>query len=219
MNPGGNDVLYQDYSYEGHYNRWTKLFDFSNPMGGWLPGLTGEAVDAREKLRDKVASEVCSVLLSRLYFGFESAGLGFARLDLPWESIEQRAARVCGADAGLFGRICDATVRVMGELYRYHQEPAEYPLDSWPDWNSARAKLRNFVKAVAAANSLNEADLLRSVREAICADGGHHDFILDPRHLLVRGGTSGESRMGLRRVPSGAPAYCRRLYQLPGAAG
>ncbi len=185
INPGGNDVLYQDYSYEGHYHRWTKLFDFSDPVGGWLPGLTGEAVDAREKLRDKVASEICSVLFSRLYFGFESAGLGFPRLDVPRASIEQHAAE-CGADADLFSRVCDATVRVVGELYRYHQEPAEYPLDSWPDWNSARAKLRNFVKAAAVANSLNETDLLRSVWEAMCVDGQHHDLILDPRHLLIK---------------------------------
>ncbi len=185
VNPGGNDVLYQDYSYEGHYNRWTRLFDFSDPLGGWFPGLTGEAVDAREKLRDKVASEICSVLFSRLYFGFESAGLGFPRLGIPWVTIEQHASE-CGAEAELFSRICDATVRVLGELYRYHQEPAEYPLDSWPDWNSARAKLRNFVKAAAVANSLNETDLLRSVREAICGDGQHYDFILDPRHLIIK---------------------------------
>lgn len=185
VNPGGNDVLYQDYSYEGHYNRWTKLFDFSTPSGGWHPGLTGEAVSAREKLRDKVASEICSVLFSRLYFGFESAGLGFCRLGVPRAAIEQRAVE-CGADVDLFSRICDATIRVMGELYRYHQEPAEYPLDSWPDWSTARAKLRNFVKAAAAANSLNEMDLLGSVWGAICVDGQHHDLILDPRHLLIR---------------------------------
>jgi Lhr-like helicase len=185
VNPGGNDVLYQDYSYEGQYHRWTKLFDFSTPSAGWQAGLTGEAADARERLRSKVASEICSVLFSRLYFGFESAGLGYPVLDVAASTLEARA-RECGADAEHFLRICNATIRVMGELYRYHQEPEEYPLDSWPDWASARAKLRNFVKAAAAVNSLNETDLLRSVRQAICLDGEHFDFILDPRHLLIR---------------------------------
>jgi DEAD/DEAH box helicase domain-containing protein len=185
VNPGGNDVEYQDYSYEGQYHRWTKLFDFSESPGGWLPGLTGEAAAAREKLRDKVASEICSVLFSRLYFGFESAGLGFPRLGISQELLAQRAAE-CGADLGIFARICDATVRVMGELFRYHQEPAEYPLDSWPDWTSARAKLRNLVKTAAAVNGLNETTLLRSTRQAICVDAQHSDFILDPRHLLIK---------------------------------
>src|SRR5260370_41800030 len=97
VKPGGNGVEYQDYSYEGQYHRWTKLFDFSEYSGGWLPGLTGEAAAAREKLRDKVASEICSVLFSRLYFGFESAGLGFPRLGLSQGILSPRAAE-CGAD-------------------------------------------------------------------------------------------------------------------------
>ena len=37
----------------------------------------------------------------------------------------------------------------MGDLYRYHQEPQEYPLDTWPDWTSARAHLRNYLKQCA----------------------------------------------------------------------
>jgi len=185
VNPGGNDVLYQDYRYDGEYQRWTKLFDFSDSRAGWLPGLSGEAATARERLRTKVESEVCSVLFSRLYFGFESAGLGFPRLGISQSTLEQRAGQ-CGAEPGLFARICDATVRVLGDLYRYRQEPQEYPLDSWPSWDDARAKLRNFVKAAAAVNSLNETTLLGAVHEAVCIDAQHHDFILNPRHLLIR---------------------------------
>ncbi len=230
VNPGGNDVLYQDYSYDGDYQRWTKLFDFSAQRAGWLPGLSGEAATARERLRTKVASEVCSVLFSRLYFGFESAGLGFPRLGIPQATLEHRADE-CGAEPGLFGRICDATVRVLGDLYRYHQEPQEYPLDSWPTWEDARAKLRNFVKAAAAVNSLDETTLLRSVREAICIDAQNYDFILDPRHLLVRIAlpddpawicvscqrehlhTAGLCTNCLQPLPQAPQATCAELYE------
>lgn len=185
VNPGGNDVLYQDYRYGGDYHRWTTLFSFGDPGAGWLPELAGEAVPARERLRSKVMSEVCSVLFSRLYFGFESAGLGYALPDLSAPVLSQRA-KECGADPRLFASLCAATVRILGDLYRYHQEPQEYALDSWPGWGEVRPKLRNFVKAAAAAASLNEAALLHSVHQAICMDGGHTDFILRPRHLAAR---------------------------------
>jgi DEAD/DEAH box helicase domain-containing protein len=185
VNPGGNDVLYQDYRYDGVWHRWTELFDFSNPAAGWRADLSPEAREKRGRLRAKVISEVCGVLFSKLYFGFESAGLGYARLDLPEHTLAELAEE-CGATPDLFASICDATVRVMGHLYRYPQEPEDYPLVSWPDWDSARALLRNFVKRCAAVNSTPEAILLRAVWRAICQEGGHQHLILQPRRLLVR---------------------------------
>lgn len=185
VNPAGNDVRYQDFSYEGHYHRWTKLFDFSMPSGGWLPGVTGEAVNARERLRNKVIAEISGILFSRLYFGFESAGLGYARLMIPTEKLSILSSRA-GADQEIFQNICDAAIRIMGDLYRYPQEPQEYELNGWPNWESTRAKLRNFVKRCAEVNGLSEGELLVTVREALCIYGGHYDFILNPRSLGVK---------------------------------
>jgi hypothetical protein len=186
VNPGGNDVLYQDYRYDGAWHRWTDFFDWSRPEAGWWQDLSPDARRARDdKLRAKVVSEVCGVLFSRLYFGFESAGLGYARLDIFADRIADLAS-TCGASADLFQSICDATIRVMGALYRYPQEPQDFPVHSWPDWDTARADLRNFVKACASANGLGELGLLRAVWAAICQEGGHTHLILNPRRLNVR---------------------------------
>ncbi len=185
VNPGGNDVPYQDFKHDGALHRWTDFFDFSSPGGGWRADLSPEARDKRDLLRQKVRSEICGVLFSRLYFGFESAGLGYARLDVG-DGTLAAIARECGAEPGVFASICDATVRVMGALYRYLQEPADYPLFSWPGWDSARARLRNFVRECAAVNGLGEQATLRAVWRAVCQEGGHTDLILSPRRLLVR---------------------------------
>jgi hypothetical protein len=186
VNPAGNDVLYQDYGYDNVWRRWTDFFDWSACEAGWKVNISPGARAAREdKLRAKVVSEMCGVLFSRLYFGFESAGLGYPRLDLPPGRLAQLASD-CGATPELFESICDATIRVMGGLYRYPQEPQDFPVHSWPDWDSTRASLRNFVKESAASNGLGELGTLRAVRTAICADGGHYNFILDPRRLNVR---------------------------------
>ena len=185
VNPGGNDVLYQDYRFDGSYQRWTELFDFTERDRGWRQGLSPEGLVSRERLRRKVASEVCDVLFSRLYLGFESAGLGYPRLDLA-EDTSAGIASECGAGSQLFESICNATIRVMGDLYRYPQEPEDYPLYSWPDWDSARARLRNFVKECARVNSLGESGLLAAVWRAICVEGEHAHLILKPRRLSVR---------------------------------
>jgi DEAD/DEAH box helicase domain-containing protein len=187
VNPGGNDVLYQDYKYDGRYHRWTLLFDFTRPGGGWHADLSPEARErGRERLRAKVVSEVCGVLFSRLYFGFESAGLGYARVDVPAGVLNEIAGEL-GIGPQLFSSICDATLRVMGDLYRYHQEdPDAFLVDEWPTWDHARASLRNFVKESAAVNGIPETTLLRAVWRAVCQEGGNQGLIIDPRRLVVR---------------------------------
>jgi DEAD/DEAH box helicase domain-containing protein len=187
INPAGCDVLYQEYNYDGTFdNHWTGFFDFSSPERCWQEGLSLEALQRREStLRPKIVSEICNVLFSKLYFGFESAGLGFACIDVGRETI-QRAAGASGASEQLFLDICNGCLRVMGDLYRYRQEPQEYPLEAWPDWTTARAFLRNYLRDCANRNTLNEGSLLGAVWNTLCVDGGHGNLIINPRNLSVR---------------------------------
>lgn len=184
VNPSGNDVLYQEYSYDGRFHRWTQLFDFSAPTAGWAAGLSPEAQTARERLRGKVRSEVLNVVFSRLYFGFESAGLGYARLALPNARLEELAAASHLAPA-VFASICDAVVRILGDLYRYRQDPEQYPLNEWAGWDDARAKLKNFLKRCAQFHHVGEMRLMEDVWTAV-TQAGHPHMILELRALNVR---------------------------------
>lgn len=188
VNPGGNDVLYQDYKYsDGQWQRWTKLFDFDDPGSGWNPDLPPAASTARERLRNKVRSEIMDVLFSRLYFGFESAGLGYVRIDLVESDVDELAS-ICGCGAAVFRSICDATIRVMGSRFRYRQErePQDYHVQDALDWNDGPAFIKNFVRKCAAVNGISEGALLKSVWQAICIRGGHEYLVLEARRLLVR---------------------------------
>jgi hypothetical protein len=40
VNPAGNDVDYQDFSYDGDWHHWTTLFDFSSDTAGWESDLS-----------------------------------------------------------------------------------------------------------------------------------------------------------------------------------
>ena len=187
VNPAGQDILFQEFKYDNDWYRWTTLFDFDNPTGGWNPRLSPEGKErGREKLRAKVTSEICAVLFSRSYFGFEASGLGYAMLDVPEETIECMATR-CQISTGRLVSILSGTLRMLGDYFRYpQQDPNAYPQKSWPDWNSSRAPLRNFVKKCAGVHRINEETLLEVVWEAVCIIGGHTHCKIQPRRLSVR---------------------------------
>ena len=204
VNPAGNHVLYQDYKYtDNTWHRWTEFFDFATQEDNWRPDLPPAAIPGRERLRQKVISEICDVLFSRLYFGFESAGLGYCVVNVDCTLIESEAAGV-GINGDLMLSICNATIRVMGDKYRYHQEPEEYPLLEAPDWDAAPAKIRNFVKKCAARHGIGEGVLLSTVWNIVCQAGGNQFLILQPRQLLVR--------LAQQDDPVWICAYCQREH-------
>ena len=189
-NPAGVDVLYQEFKYDGRWHQWTELFDFSTVSACWKAGISPGAHSRREeKVRPKVISEICGVLWSRLYFGFESAGLGYACLNLDASAIARHAGG-CGADPSIFRDICHGCIRILGDLFRFRDLDQESqgwpPPEDWPDWAAARAKFRHWAEACAVRNNIGEAGLLEALQNAICAEGGQTHFILQPRHLLIR---------------------------------
>ncbi|MEG4284604.1 DEAD/DEAH box helicase [Microcoleus sp. A006_D1] len=187
VNPAGNDLHYQEFEYDSKEdNHWTKFFDFSSDTAGWKSNLSTGAKTSRDnELREKVKSEICDTLFSRIYFGIEASGLGYIRLNLPPNKLEQLAIQ-CGVSSSVFESIGDGVLRILGELYRYPRQPQEYPLNDWKDWGDARSNLRNYIKECAKACGISERELKPALWSAICTQGQHHYLILDPRHLSVR---------------------------------
>lgn len=64
VNPGGPEVLYQDYRYDGFWHRWTDFFDFSDPGAGWRGCLSADGRERKERLRARVVSEICGILFA-----------------------------------------------------------------------------------------------------------------------------------------------------------
>ena len=188
VNPAGQDILFQEFNFDDAWRRWTTLFDFADGEGGWNPNLSPAGKDrGRVKLRDKVTSEICAVLFSRSYFGFEASGLGYASLDVPEEGIALLASN-SGINKNQLASILNGTLRILGDYYRYPQvDPGSFPADDWPDWNSpTRAGLRNFIDKCAHIHSIDKNVLREVVRQAVCVTGGHEFFKINPRRLLIR---------------------------------
>ena len=92
-----------------------------------------------------------------------------------------------------FRNICDGLLRVLGDLYRFRQEPQDFPLDDWPDWQSARAKVRNYLEACETRGGVAKASLFQAVWTAVCERSGHPNLVLDPRNLWVKLAIPGDS--------------------------
>lgn len=185
VNPAGTHVLYQEYMWNrNNYQHWTTLFDWASDSPNWAAGLNANAVQfGAERLRTRVKEEICTVLFSKLYFGFEAAGLGYPKLDIDQPTL-QRLARQAGLTPDLLEQVLNATVRKLGELHRYRQDQPQFPQTVWIDIHAASAKIKDYLRRVARDHALLEAALFGAVDAAIRAQ--HRDFILDIDRLLIR---------------------------------
>ena len=194
VNPAGNDSLYQEFKYDGTYHHWTEFYDFDALEKCWKPNLTSAAqYVCNDKIRPKIASEISGVLWSRLYFGFESAGLGYARLNVD-DAVWQQGANSCGVPVETFRDICHGCVRVLGDLFRYrdldYESQGNPPPDTWPDWGPPmRARVRKWVEACAHKHTPgSDVALKEAVYDTICnSHKGHQTgLVLNPLYLLIR---------------------------------
>ncbi len=189
INPAGNDVMYQMFNFEGEDHDWTEFFDYSNDDSCWRDDLPESGIERRDRIRSKVRTEIMRVLFSRLYFGFESGGLGYACLDLSDQEWREHATH-SGFTVNIFQDLCHGCVRIMGDLFRYHQERQPTPdhLDDWIDWQHtpARARLRNYIRACVVAHGADLAAAMNATWAAICQAGGHQSAKLEAHRLLVR---------------------------------
>ncbi|MFC1943531.1 helicase-related protein [Chloroflexota bacterium] len=207
INPAGNDVMYQMFNYEGEDHDWTEFFDYTDDSFCWRDGLPESAIERRDRVRGKVRTEIMNVLFSRLYFGFESAGLGYACLDLSDQNWRELAAQA-GLERDIFRELCHGCIRILGDLYRYHQERQPEPdrLDDWIDWVQppARARLRNYIRTCARLHGVDQPSVLASIWDAICQVGGHESAKLQAHRLLVR--------IGLQDDPLWICPNCQRVH-------
>ncbi len=204
VNPAGNEVLLQEFKWDGTYHRWTDLFDFVNYS--WQRGLPQESQYGRARIYHNLISALCDLFFGRLYFGFESSGLGWLRLAVDNGKIEEYATNT-GLTVDVFREICESFIRILGDKYRH--EASEYPQNDYPTYDFMTASLKQYIRTVAVKYHIGEHDLGEAVFNAL-REGGHHNALLTVRLLNVR--------VALRDDPVWTCPRCMR-YHLHNSAG
>lgn len=182
VNPAGNDVLLQEYRWDGGYHPWAELFDFSSM--NWRQGLPQESQHGRDRISRSLIGALCGLFFGRLYFGFESAGLGWLRLVIDDDDLQNYASNA-GLAIDIFREVCDSFVRILGDKYRHEGSADEYDQRDCPTYDSASASLKRYIRAVADRFRIGEQTLGEAVFRALRL-GGHDNAKLIVRLLDVR---------------------------------
>jgi len=190
VNPGGSDISAQNLEVrldnnsekETCYIPWKNLFDFST--GNFKETDDRFEIEARRIITSKVRKETCALLFNTLYFGFESSGLGYVRVDLTRDSLDKYAKNL-NLSAETFREVCDSGVRVLGDLYRH--EASEYDLIDWTDYQVAKRTKRfsNYIKSLSSHLGIREELLGDAVFKAL-KESGHHRGKISTERLIVR---------------------------------
>ncbi len=203
VNPAGNDIESQSFLWDGRMHRWTELFDFT--VRSWAQGLSPDAEFAKRYVKQKVREALCNVLFSRLYFSLESAGLGVPSLSIEESKLKETALRL-DMPPETFYEVCNAAIRVLGDMYRYeglNYKQKYYKQKDWEHYSQASPRFKTFIARVAELQGTSEEELGTAVLLALAA-GGHRGGKINVNSLLIR--------VALPNDPAWVCPRCRRPH-------
>lgn len=179
VNPAGNNVTYQTFEWDNIEHTWTDLFDFQTY--NWRQGLPQETQLHRNVISRRLNVALCELFFNRLYFSFESSGLGYLKLSLD-ENALLTIANDIGLDVSLFEEICNSYIRILGDRYRH--EGSDYDLDSYPTYQSVPSSLKRYVRALSRIHEIEENTLGDNIFRVL-RQSGHENGIINTRRISV----------------------------------
>jgi rubrerythrin len=182
VNPAGCDILMQEHRWDRQLHHWTSLFDFDRLT--WKQDLpaVGDVLSARDRIHDNLRRTLADLFFSRLYFSFESSGLGWPQVSLRGESYKQLSAE-SGLNITDFKEVCDSYLRILGDKYRH--EASEYTQTDYPNYADATVAFKRYIRKVAERKGIGETELGNAVFQAL-REAGHTNAIIIIRHLEIK---------------------------------
>lgn len=169
MNPGGVDRSVMWTSLDENQGQWQRLFDWALAPPSYRAGLSAEEADHRTRIQAAAREAVAESLFSGGRRDLESLKLGCVttdRLSYPAQStVHQEAA--------------DSCIRMLGKRRRIDTHRATGDDSQLPKY------ARNYLEAVANANSIPAADFERDVTALLTHAGAFSQGILLFRSLFV----------------------------------
>ncbi|WP_051556561.1 DEAD/DEAH box helicase [Alkalihalobacterium bogoriense] len=183
VNPAGNDIKNQSFWWGNQEHRWTDLFDFKKQA--WLSDLPPDTDRFKNQIRDKIRKELCDLLFSRLYFGFESSGLGYPIICFDKTLIETTSSTL-KIDQEIIKQMCNSTIRILGDIYRH--DGSDFPLDDWVEYRNAKSSIKHYINNVCEKLGIPTSDY-QVVGEKvfnILKNSGHTGVIISTDQLQIK---------------------------------
>jgi len=189
VNPSGNstDKIWDNENKKWY--SWSELFDFSSKKNVWNNSdeLSTTFKDKKGNVRREIEKEIFSTLFYRLYFSFESSGLGFACLNIEDKEIEKQKKEILGENSNIstdsIKQISSSFIRLLGDTWRYEQQNKK-PANSIDD---LPLKIRDYIKECAVVHRIKKENLNTLLWKLVCEPelGHHRKGILEIKSLFV----------------------------------
>ena len=195
INPAGNNM---DKICDKENNKeypWSDLFDFSSESNIWNESddLSNTFKEKKGCFRRAIKQEIFSTLFQRLYFSFESSGLGFACLNIEDNEVEKQKKEILREeDSGIsidsIKQISNSFIRLLGDTRRYNSSTNQYPKSPADSIDKLPQKIKQYIKECAKLHKVEEDKLGKLIWKLVCdcEIRGHSQGILEIKKLFVR---------------------------------
>ncbi len=187
VNPAGNTL---DKSWDSENNQehpWYDLFN-SSKYQVWNDGVSQTLKEKRGEFRNEIKQRIFRALFQRLYFGFESSGLGFPCLNIENHIIEKQKNEILDKNTSLSSNslkeICNSFIRMLGDAGRY--ENSLYPVQSVDFISNLKKKIKEYIKKCAEIHQIKENQLEQIIWKLVCEEQGHRKAILESKNLFIK---------------------------------
>ncbi len=188
VNPAGNehDLIYD--SEQRKYPKWSHLFS-EDKTTVWRENVSQSLKNRQGTFRRKIKEMIFSTLFQRLYFGFESSGLGFACLNVTDDEIQNLNTN--GLSVDTVREISSSFIRILGDCWRYDagwQTNLVNSINALP-----KKQPKEYIRKCAAFHKIEENKLQEIIWKLICKTGGHSSAILKLEKLFLKINDSDDS--------------------------
>ncbi len=183
INPGGPDISLK-YTIDGQI--WTKIYDFENLTTKKV--LNVELNQLKDKITKKLQSNILSILFRRLYFGFESTGLGYVTFDFTNKILIEKLEfyKLKGVGKNQIINLFSSIIRIIGSHYRYEPNDWENNTVGWVKYTEiTQSWFRPYLKKIAKNWNINLNLLLQFILSGLNKIG-HKQGILNIEYLDLR---------------------------------
>ena len=183
INPSGNslDKVWDKENNNREYP-WYHLFHLLKNQV-WNNEVSSTLKNQRGEFRGKIKKRVLRTLFQRLYFGFESSGLGFVCINLKDSIIREQRNQVLESEnisIEHLRNICNSFIRKLGDHWRYENN------NPFNDQDYLPKKIKSYVKKCAEHHCVDRDKLGTIIWNLVCELQGHEKAILESNKLFIK---------------------------------
>ena len=147
--------------------------------------------EKRGKCRRHLKQNILSIIFQRLYFSFESSGLGYPCLNVEDTVINEEINKIFGENSNVSievtKEICNSFIRILGDIRRYDSKDRKYAVKRYDSLNNLSKKVKNYLEECSKINGFDKDKLKKLIWKLVCnLEDSHRGGKLEADKLFIK---------------------------------